>query len=213
CFKEATISTEPLGQRYSRLLNLGDLFRQMLGPHERDGAAPELSSKQQFGRLMYEKGYIAALTSAIAELDLNFPHAKRAVKYILAPLKQLTDLGVELSQTSDLSSLSAQGTSADEDGMSSATSVSEDEQDEREQTPDLLRNTALGVLESGGDHDAESDEDDDDEDDEGMEYDEYDEMEYEDEAMPEHGDVVSDDEEGAEGMGGIEGMPGDVDMD
>ncbi|TKA65871.1 hypothetical protein B0A55_12341, partial [Friedmanniomyces simplex] len=213
CFKEATTSSEPLDQRYSRLLALGELFNRMLNKADRDGALSDPNHKQQIGRLMYEKGYIAALTSAIAELDLNFPNAKRAVKYVLSPLRQLTDLGVELSQTSDLSSSSAQGTSADEEDISSATSVSEDEEDEREQTPDLLRNTALGVLESGGDRDEESSEDDDDEDDEGMEYDEYDEMDYEEETIAEHGDVVSDEEEGAEGMGDIEGMPGDVDMD
>ncbi|KAK0249144.1 E3 ubiquitin-protein ligase tom1 [Friedmanniomyces endolithicus] len=214
CFKEATTSSEPLDQRYSRLLALGELFNRLLNKADRDGALSDPNHKQQIGRLMYEKGYIAALTSAIAELDLNFPYAKRAVKYILSPLRQLTDLGVELSQTSDLSSSSAQGTSADEDDASSATSLSqEDEEDERELTPDLLRNTALGVLESGGDHDEGSSEEDDDEDDEGMEYDEYEEMEYEEEAMAEHGDVVSDEEEGAEGMGHIEGMPGDVDMD
>ncbi|KAK4953149.1 E3 ubiquitin-protein ligase tom1 [Elasticomyces elasticus] len=213
CFKEATVSSEPLDVRYSRLLALGELFNRMLNKADRDGALADPNHKQQIGRFMYEKGYIAALTSAIAELDLNFPNAKRAVKYILSPLRQLTDLGVELSQTSDLSSSSAQGTSADEDDMSSATSVSEDEEDEREQTPDLLRNTALGVLESGGHHDEESSEDDDDEDDEGMEYDEYEEMDYEEEVIAEHGDVVSDDEEGAGGMGSIEGMPGDVDMD
>ena len=212
CFKEATTSTEPLDQRYSRLLAIGELFSRLLNKTDRDGNLPDPHHKQQVGRIMYEKGYIAALTSAIAELDLNFPNAKRAVKYILSPLRQLTDLGVELSQTSDLSSSSAQGTSADEDEVSSATSVSEDE-DEREQTPDLLRNTALGVLESGGDHDEESSDEDDDEDEEGMEYDEYDEMDYEEEVMPEHGDVVSDDEEGAGGMGDIEGMPGDVNMD
>ncbi|KAK0847851.1 E3 ubiquitin-protein ligase tom1 [Friedmanniomyces endolithicus] len=214
CFKEATTSSEPLDQRYSRLLALGELFNRLLNKADRDGALSDPNHKQQIGRLMYEKGYIAALTSAIAELDLNFPNAKRAVKYILSPLRQLTDLGVELSQTFDLSSSSAQGTSADEDDASSATSLSqEDEEDEREHTPDLLRNTALGVLESGGDHDEGSSEEDDDEDDEGMEYDEYEEMEYEEEAMAEHGDVVSDEEEGAEGMGHIEGMPGDVDMD
>ncbi|KAI7101082.1 hypothetical protein KC352_g37890, partial [Hortaea werneckii] len=157
-------------------------------------------------------------TSAIAEIDLNFPNAKRAVKYMLGPLRQLTDLGVTLSQTSDISS-SAPGTSTEEDDISSATSMSDgDDDDEREPTPDLLRNTALGMLESGGGEEDESeDEDEDEEGDVELYDDEYDEeMEYDGDDLeePGHGDVVSDeDDDDNDGMGDVEGMPGDVDMD
>ncbi|PIB02137.1 E3 ubiquitin-protein ligase TOM1-like [Cercospora beticola] len=210
-FKEATASSEPLDHRYSRLLSLGELFNRMLNGKvdlQRSNvvAAGSFSAHQQIGRLMYEKSFISALTSAIAELDLNFPNAKRAVKYILGPLKQLTELGVTLSQSSDISS-NVTGGSTEEDDILSTTSVS-DEDEGREQTPDLLRNTTLG------EDDDESDDEDDD-DDEGMEYDEYDEeMEYEEEEMPEHGDVVSDeDEDGLDGMGEIEGRPGDMEID
>lgn len=216
-FKEATTSTEPLDQRYSRLLGLSELFNRMLNKSDRS-ALVDSSHAQQIGRLMYEKNYIGALTSAIAEIDLNFPNAKRAVKYILAPLRQLTDLGVSLSQTSDLSS-NAPGTSTDEADISSATSVSDGDEDEdrdRDPTPDLLRNTALGMLESGGAQDEESDEDEDDEEegDEEMDYEDDfdDEMGYDGEEAG-HGDVVSDEEDGDDNMGDVEGMPGDVDMD
>ncbi|KAI7443512.1 putative E3 ubiquitin-protein ligase [Hortaea werneckii] len=216
-FKEATTSTEPLDLRYSKLLGLGELFNRMLNKSERSGLVDN-SHAQQIGRLMYEKNYIGALTSAIAEIDLNFPNAKRAVKYMLGPLRQLTDLGVTLSQTSDISS-SAPGTSTEEDDISSATSMSDgDDDDEREPTPDLLRNTALGMLESGGGEEDESeDEDEDEEGDVELYDDEYDEeMEYDGDDLeePGHGDVVSDeDDDDNDGMGDVEGMPGDVDMD
>ncbi|KAK4552797.1 E3 ubiquitin-protein ligase tom1 [Recurvomyces mirabilis] len=215
-FKEATTSNEPLDQRYSRMLALGELFNRMLNKSDRDASPLDPGHKQQLGRLMYEKGYVGALTSAIAELDLNFPNAKRAVKYILGPLRQLTDLGVELSQTSDLSSSSAHGASTEEDDDSSTTATSDDD-DDREQTPDLLRNTTLGMLESGATHDEDSSEDDDEDDEDMEDYEEYDEMEgmeyEEDEA--EHGDVVSDEDEeevGVDGMGEIEGRPGDIEI-
>ncbi|KAI7088657.1 putative E3 ubiquitin-protein ligase [Hortaea werneckii] len=216
-FKEATTSTEPLDLRYSKLLGLGELFNRMLNKSERSGLVDN-SHAQQIGRLMYEKNYIGALTSAIAEIDLNFPNAKRAVKYMLGPLRQLTDLGVTLSQNSDISS-SAPGTSTEEDDISSATSMSDgDDDDEREPTPDLLRNTALGMLESGGGEEDESeDEDEDEEGDVELYDDEYDEeMEYDGDDLeePGHGDVVSDeDDDDNDGMGDVEGMPGDVDMD
>jgi len=177
-----------------------------------EATASESSIPQQIGRLMYEKNFIGAFTSSIAELDLNFPNAKRAVKYILGPLKQLTELGVTLSETSDLSS-SAPGTSTEDEEISSATSVSGDEDEDREQTPDLLRNTTLGMLESGGVHDEDDESGSENEDDGDMYDDGYDEeMEYEEE-VPEHGDVVSDEDEEMEAMGEVEGVPGDVDMD
>jgi E3 ubiquitin-protein ligase HUWE1 len=218
-FKDATTSTEPLDQRYSRLLALGELFNRMLnGKVDFQRTTPQNSSSwtshQHMGRLMYEKNFIGTLTSAIAELDLNFPNAKRAVKYILGPLKQLTELGVHLSQTMDISSSSGIATSADEDDISSATSVSEDE-DEREQTPDLFRGSSLGMFESGaGDDEDESDDDDEDDDEVEMYDDGYDdEMEYEEEMQADHGEVVSDDDDDIDGMGEIEGVPGDVEMD
>lgn len=221
-FKEAMSAQEPLDIKYSRLLSLGDLFNRMLtGKPDRNFvtfAENFAASQQQLGRLMYEKNFIGVLTSSIAELDLNFPNAKRAVKHILSPLKWLTDLAVTLSQTLDLSSSSLGGTT-DDDSISSATSLSDGEdEEEREHTPDLFRNTTLGMLEAGGDRDdEESDDDDEDDDDEemydGEEYDEeMEDMEGYDEQMAEHGDVVSD-EDDEEGMGEVEGMPGDGDIE
>ncbi|EME89163.1 uncharacterized protein MYCFIDRAFT_86240 [Pseudocercospora fijiensis CIRAD86] len=215
-FKEAVTSAEPLDLRYSRLLSLGELFNRMLNSkvdQQRANvvSAGAFSAHQQIGRLMYEKNFIGTLTSAIAELDLNFPNAKRAVKYILGPLKQLTDLGVTLSQSAELSSSTEPGTSTEEDEISSATSISGDEEDDdREHTPDLLRDTSLA------DQLADDDEDDDeDDDDDEMGYDEYDDgMDYEEEQVADHGEVVSDeDEDELDDMGDIEGVPGDVEME
>jgi E3 ubiquitin-protein ligase HUWE1 len=216
-YKDATTSPEPLDQRYSKLLAIADLFDRMLNAKaDRQSpinAAGYEKSRQQLGRLMYEKNLIAALTSSVAELDLNFPNAKRAVKHILVPLKTLTDLAVDLSQRAELSS--APGTSTDEDDIASVTSASEeDSDDEREQTPDLYRNSALGIYNAEEDDD---DDEEDDEDDEEMEdYEGYEEeMEFDEDDAAAPGDVVSDDDddedmEGLEDeMGPIEGLHGD----
>ena len=222
-FKDATSSHEPLDQRYSRLLALADLFDRMLSMKP-DRNSPISTpgfdkSQQQLGRLMYEKNLIAALTTSIAELDLNFPNAKRAVKHILVPLKNLTDLAVHLSQREELSG--APGSSTEEEDFPSETSASEAESDEeeREQTPDLFRNSALGIY--NADHE-ESDDEESDEDDDMEDYEEYDdeeEMDFEEDQPGDPGEVVSDEDEDIEGMDGhedigdIEGLPGDVDME
>ena len=211
-FKDATSSAEPPDLRYSRLLSLSELFSRMLSNKADAGAA----SSRRIGKLMYEKSFVSAITSAIAEVDLNFPNAKRAVKYILAPLKLLTELGVSLSQSPDWSS-SAIGAS-DEGEISSATSVSEDQQEDRELTPDLYRNSTLGMFEARGNRNHSESESEDDEGDDDMYDDRYDdEMDFEEDPIAEHGDVVSDeDQDEMDGMGGgnVEGLPGDeVDMD
>ncbi|KAM0703801.1 hypothetical protein Q7P35_009740 [Cladosporium inversicolor] len=216
-YKDATTSPEPLDQRYSKLLAIADLFDRMLNAKaDRQSpinAAGYERSRQQLGRLMYEKNLIAALTSSVAELDLNFPNAKRAVKHILVPLKTLTDLAVDLSQRAELSS--APGASTDEEDIASVTSASEDDsEDEREQTPDLYRNSALGIYNAEEDDD---DDEEDDEDDEEMEdYEGYEEeMEFDEDDGAAPGEVVSDDDdeddmEGLEDeMGPIEGLHGD----
>ena len=215
-FKDATGSAEPLDLKYARLLSLSDMFNRMLTGKPVGGTSAFymdmlVASQKHLGRLMYEKNFISALTASIAEIDLNFPGAKRAVKYILRPMKWLTDIGVTLSTSSDYTSSGPSTT--EEDEISSATSVSSDDQ-EREETPDLFRNSTLGMFEPAGDDDDEDEEDDDEEEDYyGDEYDE--EMDYEEEGPDVHeGDVVSDDEdEEIDGMGDIEGLNGDVPME
>ncbi|KAI5270030.1 hypothetical protein E4T47_06542 [Aureobasidium subglaciale] len=215
-YKDAMASSEPLDQKYARLLSLSNLFYRMLTGKQQPGINHFMVdmnsvSQKQLGRFMYEKNFITALTSSIAELDLNFPGAKRAVKYILRPLKLLTDIGVTLSISGDVS---APGTT-DDDEISSATSVSDDE-NEREETPDLFRNSTLGMFEAANSEDDE-DESGSDEAEEYYEGDEYgEEMDYDEyeEGGPgmHEGDVVSDEDDDIDGMGPIEGLPGDIDV-
>jgi E3 ubiquitin-protein ligase HUWE1 len=216
-YREAlTSDSDGLEQRYSRLLSLADLFNRMLTGKPNSTASTSqvdiemlLVSQRMLAKIMYEKNFISAMTASISEVDLNFPNAKRAVKYILKPLKLLTIIANELSVHSETPV--APGAD-DESEIGSDSEVSVDE-DSREQTPDLFRNSALGILDPGRDEDSDEDEDDEDEDDEDMYDDEFgEEMEYEEE-MPDHDEVVSDEEQEIADMGPIEGLPGDVGVD
>ncbi|CAD6504998.1 BgTH12-00497 [Blumeria graminis f. sp. triticale] len=207
-FKEASSSQEPLDAKYSRMLGLADLMSHIMQGKENivtSDQAVASTSQKQLRRIMFEKGYISALTTSIAEIDLNFPGAKRAVKYILRPLKTLTTAAVSLSDLSLISTTPGQG---DEDEIESATSMSEQE-DEREETPDLFRNSTLGMFEHGnGDSESESDDDEDEE--MGVPYDEYvDEMDYDDGDMDEDDEDNISEEDEIEGIGPIEGLSGD----
>lgn len=215
-FKDASASDEPLDLKYSRLLNIADIFSRMVSQRpngelltQNADLTPNL---KQMAKIMYEKNFITILTTAISDIDLNFPNAKRVVKYILKPLKWLCYVAMDLSMHYDTSSAPD---SADEYEISVA---SDDDliDNTREDTPDLFRNSTLGMFEPP--HDSESDEDSEDEDGEEIMFDDpyADEMEY-DEADIGDDDVISDDEEILEmdidGMGQIEGLPGDVDVE
>lgn len=207
-FKDANQSQEPLDVKYARLLSLADLFDKMLpGSPAPDGVFQFHSSTRPIAKMMFEKNYIPTLTSSIADIDLNFPSAKRAVKYILHPLDKLTQIAVALSETSSISTTLGQ---TDEDEISSATSVSDYEND-REETPDLFRHSTLGMFEANQEEMSSSEESEREDDD--MYDDEYDDdMEYDEELPEDDGEVVSDEDEDDE-RGPIEGLPGDAGMD
>ncbi|KFY50994.1 hypothetical protein V496_09038 [Pseudogymnoascus sp. VKM F-4515 (FW-2607)] len=212
-YREASTSTEPLDIKYSRMLSLADLMSHIMAGKDNIGGGSDpnvtIRSQQQLKRIMFEKGYIGALTASIADIDLNFPGAKRAVKHILRPLKALTQTAIELSEVGKVALTPGQH---DEDEIASASSVS-DVDDDREETPDLFRNSTLGMFEPDRDHESSSEGEDDDEemyDEDGYE----EEMEgYEDGPIEDDEDNISDEDEDLEGMGEIEGLDGDHGMD
>lgn len=211
-YRDASASNEPLDVKYSRMLCIADLFHRLLSGRLVQSANPpgtdtSSASQKQLARLMFEKNFISALTSSIADIDLNFPGSKRAVKYILRPLKQLTHTAIILSESSSFSTAPGQ---TDDDEISTATSVS-DMDDEREETPDLFRNSTLGMFEPNREEESSSESSEGDED---MYDDEYgEEMDYEEEMERDGDEVISDEEEDLEGVGHVEGLPGEVGMD
>jgi E3 ubiquitin-protein ligase HUWE1 len=214
-FRDANASDEPLDMRYSRLLNISDIFSRMVSQRSNgemlNGNADLTPNLKQMAKIMYEKNFITILTTAISDIDLNFPNAKRVVKYILKPLKWLTYVAMDLSMHYDTSSAPD---SADEYEISTA---SDDDlvDNTREETPDLFRNSTLGMFELP--NNSESEDDSDDEDGEEIMFDDAyaDDMEYDEADIGDNDEVRSEDDEdlmegGMDDMGPIEGLPGDA---
>lgn len=214
-FKDACASDEVLDMKYSRLLGIADIFSKLISQRPNgemlNQNADLTPTLKQMAKIMYEKNFITILTAAIADIDLNFPNAKRVVKYILKPLKWLTYVGMDLSTRYDTSSTPD---STDEYEISSASD--DDLMDTtREETPDLFRNSTLGMFEPGNESESDEDEDEDDEDEDiyGEPY--ADDMDFEEE-LGDNDEVVSEDEEMEMELGDIgpiEGLPGDVDVE
>ncbi|TWU74892.1 hypothetical protein ED733_003614 [Metarhizium rileyi] len=212
-YEKAPLTDEPLDTRYSRMLCLAELMNHMIGERDRDqnpnsrgGDSLQSRSQAQLRRLMYEKGYVDKLTSSIAEISLSYPGVKRAIKYILRVLRVLTGTAKELSQSSILPEDPAADHSDEE--FASSSELSDVDDDDREETPDLYRNSALGMLEPRGeDDDSDEGDEDDDEDMYGDEYDD-DEMDYGEDDLSD-GEDISDDDEELGGIGEIEGLHGE----
>lgn len=214
-FKDACASDEVLDMKYSRLLSVADIFSKLVSQRPNgemlNQNADLTPTLKQMAKIMYEKNFITILTTAIADIDLNFPNAKRVVKYILKPLKWLTYVGMDLSTRYDTSS---SPDSTDEYEISSASD--DDLMDTtREETPDLFRNSTLGMFDPGNESETDEDEDEGEED-EDMYGEAYaDDMDF-DEELGDNDEVVSEDEEMEMELGDIgpiEGLPGDVDVE
>ena len=177
------------------MMSLTNLFFRMLSARPNHshspGSAPSEKSQQQLARIIFKKNFIAALTGSLADIDLNFPPARSVIKYILRPLKTLSKMAIE---TNEISGISTPG-ATDEDEISTATSIS-DIGDMREDTPDLCRNSTLGMFKGEMVDDEHSSYYEDDYDDEMDD----DEMKMEEE-MEDEGDSEISEEEDEEGEG------------
>ncbi|ORY86772.1 hypothetical protein BCR37DRAFT_123533 [Protomyces lactucae-debilis] len=213
--RDTIVSQEPADSRYAKIISLAELLYRLMTSNaitqapQNNIVQPPPESQWHTAKLMIEKDYVSLLSSILADVDLQHPSARRVVKCVLKPLKTLSKISVRLSETTDLvKPIADQGAT---DGQTSEANFFEESSSEssnaegeegREDTPDLYRNSALGLF--GGDMQEESEHSSymSGEDDEM-----YDEMDYDDEGS-ETGSAVSDEE-----LELAEGHPGGHDMD
>jgi E3 ubiquitin-protein ligase HUWE1 len=194
--KDTLASTGPTHLRYSRYTSLAELCRKFLASTAIpiQTLAADINTSSEMAKLMFEKGFVNLLTNVIADIELDFPEVKAVVNDILASLRDLTTAVNRLAANSALEVGTASG---DIEEISTASSVSEEEEmHDRDETPDVFRNSALGILqgvvedqdhhnhhhgfedyddEMDYDEDDDADDEDDDLDDSGSEDDEMDE--------------------------------------
>ncbi|KIJ18752.1 hypothetical protein PAXINDRAFT_167299 [Paxillus involutus ATCC 200175] len=172
--------SESMDATYGRLLALADLCHRLLSVRFNNGPRkPQDESTTHVAKIMLEKNFVATLTSALGEVDLNFPNIRGVVASVLRPLENLSRVAIKMSRASEKLKDGTEGKAE------STGSMSEEEEEEedidvddagREETPDLYRHSALGMF--GGEmedvhysQDDEMDEgDEDEEEDVDMEY-------------------------------------------
>ncbi|CAK9440605.1 uncharacterized protein LODBEIA_P46400 [Lodderomyces beijingensis] len=128
--------------RYGKLFDLFDLTGSLISSKYRESLGPLLdkeSTKQDtfyLTKVYTEKEVPNVLTSLVSEFDLNYPEIEKVVK---AALKSITSMGKNKVDFEQLFTEEGQA-DADEDDI-----VPDDENEERDETPDLFRNSTLGM--------------------------------------------------------------------
>ncbi|KAG6874485.1 hypothetical protein C0995_010395 [Termitomyces sp. Mi166 len=148
-------STESTDARYGRLLALAELCYRLLTVRSHTIHRKQIDENPtHIAKVMLEKNFVATLTTALSEVDLNYPNIRRLVPAILKPLEHLTKLAIKMSRlTSKNKDTVDSSKSESESSISSADEEDESdiEEENREETPDLYRNSALGMY--GGEMD------------------------------------------------------------
>lgn len=81
---------ESTDARYGRLLALADLCNRLLTVRlNHSNRKPQDESTTHIAKIMLEKNFVSTLTSALSEVDLNFPNIRGLVTLILRPLENL----------------------------------------------------------------------------------------------------------------------------
>ena len=190
CFRDACQSSETALMRYSRLACLGDLVFRLLTARanvssDTNTTAGRTNSEEyqkQMARLMIEKSFVSLLIGGLADLDFTYPHSRKLVRVLLKPLKFLSRMAVTLKLEPNGNGIDQNGAINTEEITAAFSSQSQSEEEDNEMaagrhTPDLFRNSSLGMFHGGIEEEAddyESNDDDDDIFDDDEEYDEDD---------------------------------------
>lgn len=83
-------ASETVDSRYGRLFALSDLCHRLLTVRFNTVARkPQEETPTHIAKVMLEKNFVATLTNALAEVDLNYPNVRSLVAAILRPLEHL----------------------------------------------------------------------------------------------------------------------------
>ncbi|KAH8119411.1 hypothetical protein DFH11DRAFT_1782299 [Phellopilus nigrolimitatus] len=210
-------SHEAVDARYGRTLALADLCHRLLTVRFGSGSTKAMEeTPMHLAKIMLEKNFVSTLTNVVSDVDLNYPNMRSLVAAILRPLEYLTKVAIKMGRASDKTKENQDKKSSSSSSLSSEEDDEDDDMDNegREETPDLYRNSSLGMYggemeEVGyGDGDDVMDEDED-EDDEDVDVDYDEDTGSEDSSNTEPEDEADEEAIAAE----IDGPPDGWDID
>lgn len=150
--------------RYGRLYGLAELCYRLLSFRSPSPSGGKEETNIHIAKIMLEKNFVATLTAALADADLNYPGMKSLISAIMRPLEHLYVVKVRMWIISCLmlspflhrtkvaikmGKASTKGKDGSEEHMETDSDSSDEEELEeaegRDETPDLYRNSSLGM--------------------------------------------------------------------
>ncbi|KAH9963908.1 hypothetical protein BC827DRAFT_99895 [Russula dissimulans] len=140
--------SESLDARYGRLLALADLCYRLLTVRFNPGLRkPHEETPTHVAKIMLEKNFVSTLTNALAEVDLNYPNVRVVVAAILKPLELLSKIAIKMNRASDRVKGSEESKDeVDQESLPDDDDMENSQDTAREETPDLYRNSSLGMF-------------------------------------------------------------------
>ncbi|ANB15962.1 E3 ubiquitin-protein ligase TOM1 [Sugiyamaella lignohabitans] len=185
--KDVHATYSSLDMKYSLLSSLSELCHRLLSNRPGFSSAEpsnDIADGAAIAKIMYDKKFASLFSVNVGMVDLNYPHVKKVVKQDLRFLHKLSRLALDISD--QLGGEEGQDVNLDDDVYDDS------ELDIREDTPDLFRNSTLGMFEVG---DPMYDDSEELEEDEVVQSQDSDEMDYDDV----NDEVISDvDEDGSD---------------
>ncbi|KAF9571966.1 hypothetical protein EC968_010503 [Mortierella alpina] len=140
-FKDTIASSEPIEVKYGKYWSLSELSYKILGASSAAGSLAKLNEDMSINivKVMLEKNFISTLTNVLADVDLNYPHAKVLVNAVLKPLEHLTKLSLKMNRATEPGAAKPRRRSTPMSGQGSGAGSGDD-------APDLYRNSSLGMF-------------------------------------------------------------------
>ncbi|TIC61802.1 hypothetical protein E3Q03_02533 [Wallemia mellicola] len=177
------VTEEDLNVRYARLTALAEILSRLIDVKPINPVTGKASNvgSLHMAKVMLEKNYVTTLTHALGDIDISFPNSKITIGALLIPLERLTKISIKMAKNKKgddddgnndedegLNASEMGSSESEEDGSSDEDEVIEENDPDRAGTPDLYRNSALGMY-TGENYEEENDNEDEDMDDEDME--------------------------------------------
>lgn len=146
-FKEVSKSSDSLDWRYSKLNALSELCYKLMSsrhratPFDFKGISPGDGAAN--AKIFYDKNFAAILTGSLSDIDLNYPDAKRPIRSLTRSLNKLSRLTMEVTEDKHSERQD------EEDYDEQLADMSADDQGYDDNTPDIFRNSTLGMFEAG----------------------------------------------------------------
>lgn len=137
--KDVHSSSELIDYRYSMFASLSQVCHYLLskGSSISSSTVDRKGDAAAMAKIMYEKKFASIFTATLADLDLNYPYAKKVVRVSLRFLNKLARVALEIPE--DLHD-------NQKDKNVDVEVIANVDDDYREDTPDLFRNSTLGMF-------------------------------------------------------------------